>query len=393
MKFSFTQSQRLLDLPPYIFSEINAIKAEAQKKGVQLLSLAIGDPDQPTPAAIVKKLQEASADPQQHGYSPYEGTLSFRMAVSQWFQNRFGVALDPESEVLALIGSKEGIAHFPLAFVNPGDRCLHPSPGYPIFSTAIQLAGGVPIPLPHRWQNQFQPDLQELETLLLVHQPKYVLLNFPSNPTSAVCTRKVLTEIVALARKHGTILISDNAYSEMYFDRNERPLSLLEIPGAKEIAIEFHSFSKTFNMTGWRIAFAVGNPELIAGLLRVKTNIDSGPLLAVQKASEFALAHSEELCEPIRDLYRQRREIALSGLKSLGIEFFYPKATFFVWAKVPKQERSMDFTKRLIADQGLVVTPGIGFGQEGEGFFRLSLTVPKAQIEEALNRLERAIKS
>lgn len=393
MKTIFTQSQRLLDLPPYIFSEINVIKAEAQKKGVQLLSLAIGDPDQPTPPAIIKKLQEASADPTQHGYSPYEGTLSFRKSVSNWFQGRFGVTLDPESEVLALIGSKEGIAHFPLAFVNPGDRCLYPSPGYPIFSTAIQLAGGVPIPLPHRWQNQFQPDLQELETLLLVHQPKYILLNFPSNPTSAVCTRDTLTAIVELARKHGTILVSDNAYSEMYFDKKEKPLSLLEIPGAKEVTIEFHSFSKTFNMTGWRIAFAVGNPELIAGLLRVKTNIDSGPLLAVQKASEFALAHSEELCEPIREIYRKRRELALNGLKSLGIEFFHPKATFFVWAKVPGRESSMEFTKRLIAQHGLVITPGIGFGLEGEGFFRLSLTVPDPQIEEALNRLDKALKS
>jgi LL-diaminopimelate aminotransferase len=389
----FQQSQRLLSLPPYIFSEINNIKAEAQKRGVDLLSLAIGDPDQPTPEPIIRELQKASAEPLNHAYSPYEGTLSFRTEVAKWFQGRFGVQLNPANEVLALIGSKEGIAHFPLAFVNPGDKCLYPSPGYPIFSTAIQLAGGIPIPLPHRWKNQFQPDLNELETLLLIHQPKYILVNFPCNPTSATCSREVMTEMVALARKHRTILVSDNAYSEMYFDKKDKPLSLLEIPGAKEVAIEFHSLSKTFNMTGWRIAFAVGNPELIAGLLRVKTNIDSGPLLAVQKASEFALANAEPLIEPIRKLYFERREIVLNEMNRMGIETFYPKATFFIWAKVPGKELSMDFAKRLIANQGLVVTPGIGFGKEGEGFFRLALTVPTAQLKEAMIRLGKALKS
>ncbi len=388
----FPQAKRLQELPPYIFSEINAIKADAQKRGVNLLSLAIGDPDQPTPADIVDQLQKASADPQNHVYSPYEGTLSFKKQVAQWFKTRFGVELNPESEVLALIGSKEGIAHFPMAFVDPGDRCLYPSPGYPIFSTAIQLAGGIPVPVPHRWETQFQPDLKELETLILVHQPKYMLLNFPCNPTSAVCSREVLTEIVKLAQKYRLILVSDNAYSEMYYDAEDKPMSLLEIPGAKDVAIEFHSFSKTFNMTGWRIAFAVGNASLIAGLLRVKTNIDSGPLLAVQKASEFALAHSEELSEPIRELYRKRREIVLNGLRRIGIEFFEPRATFFVWAKVPGKESSMDFVKRLISEHGLVLTPGIGFGKEGEGFFRMALTVPNEQLEEAISRLEKALK-
>lgn len=392
MNQGFQQSQRLLSLPPYIFSEINNIKAEAQKRGVNLLSLAIGDPDQPTPEPIIRELQKASADPLNHAYSPYEGTLSFKTQVSQWFQKRFGVALNPENEVLALIGSKEGIAHFPLAFVNPGDKCLYPSPGYPIFSTAIQLAGGIAIPLPHRWENQFQPDLNELETLLLVHQPKYVLVNFPCNPTSATCSREVMTEMVNLARKHHTILVADNAYSEMYFDKENRPLSFLEIPGAKEVTIEFHSLSKTFNMTGWRIAFAVGNPELIAGLLRVKTNIDSGPLLAVQKAAEFALANADNLAQPIRELYSKRRELVLNEMNRIGIEYFYPKATFFVWAKVPGQESSMDFTKRLISSHGLVVTPGIGFGKEGEGFFRLALTVSDEHLMRAMERLEKALK-
>ncbi len=387
MIVSFRQSDRLLGLPPYIFSEINAIKAEAQKKGVQLLSLAIGDPDLPTPQPILDALHQASLKAENHAYSPYEGTLAFRKAVAEWFQGRFGATLNPESEVLALIGSKEGLAHFPLAFCNPGDRCLVPSPGYPIFSTSIQLAGAIAVPVPLRAQNGFLPDVKELERLMIQHQPKYLLLNFPSNPTSATCSRDLLMEVVALAKRHNVILGYDNAYSEMYFDTP--PLSLMEIPGAKDIGIEFHSFSKTFNMTGWRLGFAVGNPSLIAGLARVKTNIDSGPLLAVQEAGIFALKNHNALVTPLREIYRERRELALAGLRDLGIEYFKPEATFFVWAKVPKEMSSMAFTKELIAAEGLVVTPGIGFGEHGEGFFRLSLTVSNAAIKEAIEKLRR----
>lgn len=386
------QSRRLQELPPYIFSEINAIKAAAQKRGISLLSLAIGDPDQPTPEAIVKKLQEATAQPDNHVYSPYEGTLAFRTAVAQWFQERFHTKINPENEVVALIGSKEGIAHFPMAFVNPGDKCLYPSPGYPIFQTAISLAGGIPVPVPHRAENGFVPDLHELESLIVLHKPKYLLINFPSNPTSAVVDRDFLTELVFLARKYETILVSDNAYSEMYYDETDKPLSLLEIPGALDVSIEFQSFSKTFNMTGWRIAYAVGNSKLIAGLLRAKTNIDSGPLLAVQQAGIFALQNGQAMSEPIRDLYRRRKKIIVEGLDRLEIEYLNPKATFFIWAKVPGKESSMDFAKRLIESEGLVVTPGIGFGKEGEGYFRLALTVPDNSLEDAVTRLGRAIK-
>ena len=386
------QARRLKELPPYIFSEINAIKADAQKRGISLLSLAIGDPDLPTPEAIVRKLQEATAKQENHVYSPYEGTLAFREAVAHWFDERFKVKLNPETEILALIGSKEGIAHFPLAFVNPGDKCLYPSPGYPIFQTAISLAGGIPIPVPHRAENGFVPDLIEIESLLVLHKPKYLLINFPCNPTSAVVDREFLSQLVFLARKYETILVSDNAYSEMYYDENDKPLSILEIPGAMDVAIEFQSFSKTFNMTGWRIAYAVGNSKLIAGLLRAKTNIDSGPLLAVQEASIYAMKNGKALTEPIREVYRKRRKIILEGLDSLGIKYLYPKATFFVWAQVPGGEPSMDFAKRLIEKEGLVVTPGIGFGKEGDKFFRLALTVPDSSLVDAINRLGRAIR-
>ncbi len=385
------QARRLQELPPYIFSEINAIKADAQKRGISLLSLAIGDPDQPTPEAIVRKLQEAMANPENHVYSPYEGTMAFKLAVADWVKERFNVTVNPETEVMALIGSKEGIAHFPLAFVNPGDKCLYPSPGYPIFQTAISLAGGIPIPVPHRVENGFIPDLHELESLLVLHKPKYLLINFPCNPTSAVVNREFLTELVFLVRKYQTILVSDNAYSEMYYAEEDKPLSILEIPGAMDVAIEFQSFSKTFNMTGWRIAYAIGNAKLVAGLLRAKTNIDSGPLLAVQEASIYALKNGKVLCEPIRDIYRKRRKIILEGLDKLGIKYLYPKATFFIWAEVPGSESSMEFTKRLIEKEGLVVTPGIGFGKEGDKYFRLALTVPDDSLESAIERLGRAI--
>lgn len=385
------QAQRLQELPPYIFSQINLFKAEAQKKGVSLLSLAIGDPDKPTPPEIVKLIQEASARPENHAYSPYEGTLAFRQAVASWFQGRFGVTLDPKTEVVALIGSKEGIAHFPVAFCNPGDKCLYPSPGYPVFETSIRLGGGQAIPMALKAESGFVPDPNDVEEAFRTHQPKYMILNFPSNPTSAVITRPQLEQIVGLARRYGVILLSDNAYSEIYFDAAQKPPSILEVPGAKDVAIELHSFSKSYNMTGWRLGFAAGNPELVAGLLRAKTNIDSGPLLAIQDACTRILPRADEFSQPIRDLYSERRAALLKGLDRLGIEYFSPQATFFVWARVPQGRGSMEFCKTLIDKTGVVITPGIGFGAEGEGFFRLALTVDIPKIEEALNRLEASL--
>lgn len=386
------KSRRLEDLPPYIFSEINVIKAAAQKRGVELLSLGIGDPDRPTPPPIVKKLQEAVAKPANHVYSPYNGTAAFRTAVAKWFSGRFGVALDPEKEVVALIGSKEAIAHFPVAFCDPGDRCLFPNPGYPVFSASIALGGGVPVPIPMTSATGFLPDPNVVEDLIVRHKPKYAILNFPSNPTSVVAPKRLLTDLVALARKHGVILVSDNAYSEMFYEADRRPPSLLEIPGAKEVAIELHSFSKTFNMTGWRIGFAVGNESLVEGLLRAKTNIDSGPLLAVQEASIFALENYDALVPPIRQVYAERRRILTEGLAALGVEHVPVDATFFLWAKVPGGKKSMDFTRELIDTQGLVVTPGIGFGEQGENFFRLAMTVDTPDLHRALGKLEAYLK-
>jgi len=387
------QARRLRELPPYIFSELNAIKADASKRGIALTSLAIGDPDKPTPPEILRFIHEASLKSENHAYSPYEGTAAFRGAVAGWMNRRFGVSLDPATEVVALIGSKEGIAHFPVAFCDPGDKCLYPSPGYPVFETSIALGGGVPIPIPLTPESGFLPDPQLLEDLFCQHKPKYAILNFPSNPTSATMPREKLAEIVALAKQYGVWLLFDNAYSEIYFNDLDKPPSILEIPGAKDICLETHSFSKSYNMTGWRIGFAAGNPDLVAGLLRAKTNIDSGPLLSVQDACTRVLPRADEFSGPIREVYRARRATMLSGLRDLGIEVFDPKATFFVWARVPGGGKSMDFTKFLIEKTGVVVTPGIGFGAQGEGFFRLALTVDPPEISIALEKIKTALRS
>lgn len=388
MSVEIVQSKRLRELPPYIFSEINKIKAAATAKGIELLSLGIGDPDRPTPTQIVEKLQEAVKNPANHVYSPYNGTDQFRQSVSKWFKKRFNVALDPATEVVALIGSKEGIAHFPVAFCDPGDVCLFPNPGYPVFSSSIHLGGGVPVGIPMRAENGFLPDPAELEGLLKKHSPKYMILNFPSNPTSAVCSLDLMEKLVALAKKYGTYIVSDNAYSEMYYDENKKPHSFLEVDGAKDIVIEFHSLSKTFNMTGWRIAFAVGNADLVGGLLSAKTQIDSGPLLSVQEGAAYALDNYDSIVPAIRQVYAERKAVLLKGLDEMGIEYQPLDASFFLWAKIPNGENGMEFTRNLIEKQGLVVTPGVGFGSEGEGYFRLAMTVDIPHIEEALKKLK-----
>ena len=386
------KAKRLQELPPYIFSEINKIKADATSRGIKLISLGIGDPDKPTPDSIVKKMQEAIAKPENHPYSPYNGSTEFRESVVTWFKKRFGVSLDAEKEVVALIGSKEGLAHFPVAFCNPGDVALYPNPGYPVFSSSIHLGAGIPIGIPMSADQGMLPELNELESIMKEKSPKYMILNFPSNPTSVMCPRDLMTDIVGLAKKYNTIILSDNAYAEIYYDEAKKPFSILEIEGAKDVAIEFHSFSKTFNMTGWRIAFAVGNPDLVAGLLEAKTQIDSGPLLSVQETAAYALSQYDNIVPGIRDVYADRRKVLLSGLDDLGIEYLPLDATFFLWAKCPKGMKSMDLTRDLIEKKGLVVTPGMGFGDQGEGFFRLAMTVDTPEINTFLTKFGEYLK-
>ena len=381
-------AKRIDEMPAYIFSEINAIKEKAKAKGLDLISLAIGDPDQPTPKTIVEKMKEAVDKGKNHQYSPYDGTKEYRQAAARFMKRRFDVDVDADREVVGLVGSKEGIAHLPLAFCNPGDNILYPTPGFPMYATTISMAGGNPIAVPLTYDQQFLPDLAHLKVQLEKHKPKYLILNYPHNPTSAVMPKTTLKEIVDLARKNECFLAFDNAYSEIYFDSSDKPVSALEIPGAKDISIEFHTLSKTFNMTGWRVAFAVGNETLVKGLLKVKTNIDSGPFPATQEVAIYALDNEERIASEMHKLYAERRAVALKGLDDLGIEYLPNKATFYIWASVPGGQPSMEFCKKLIEEKGVVFTPGVGFGAEGEGFFRLALTVDVPRIQEAMKRLK-----
>jgi len=382
---SFPLADRLLKLPPYLFAEIDRLKQEAIRRGIDIINLGIGDPDLPTPAHIVRRVQEAAADPRHHQYPSYEGMLSFRKAAADWYSKRFGVTLDPETEVLSLIGSKEGIGHIPLAFVDPGDIVLVPDPGYPVYQAGTIFAGGAPHVMPLMRERGFLPDLQAIPPEAL-KRAKILFLNYPNNPTAAVASRTFFTEAVAFARNHKVILCHDAAYSEIAFD-GYLPESVLAVEGAKEVAIEYHSLSKTYNMTGWRVGFAVGCPEILAGLGRVKTNLDSGVFQAIQEAGIAALSGSQDFVEEMRDIYRERRDALVDGLTALGFAVDRPRASFYVWIGVPKQYRSAAFASALLSDLGIVMTPGTGFGKHGEGYIRAALTVEVSRIKEAVERI------
>jgi LL-diaminopimelate aminotransferase len=392
LKRSFTvdwiqKSDRLKQLPPYLFMEIDRLKAEVQAKGVDIIDLGVGDPDLPTPAPILDRLTQAAREPKNHRYPSYSGMNDFRRAVAGWYRQRFGVALDPDSEVVTLIGSKEGIAHFPLAFINPGDLALVPSPGYPVYYTGVLFAGGRSHFLPLLRENGFLPDLSLLSQET-ANQAKLLYINYPNNPTAAVAGRAFFENVVQFAREHRIMVCHDAAYSEIAYD-GYRPMSFLEIPGAKDIGLEFHSLSKTYNMTGWRIGFAVGSKELIGGLSQVKSNIDSGAAQAIQWAGIEALNGPQDGLERLRKVYQARRDLMVQGLRSIGLEVEPPKATFYLWIEVPPGYTSTRTTLHLLQQAGIVTTPGNGFGDPGEGYFRISLTVPEERLEEAVARLKK----
>ena len=381
----FSVAQRLSKLPPYLFAEIDRMKQEAIRRGMDIINLGVGDPDLPTPPHIVKRMQEASADPRHHQYPSYEGMLSFRQAVADWYGKRFGVALDPETEVLSLIGSKEGIGHLPLAFVDSGGIVLVPDPGYPVYQAGTVLADGIPYFMPLTRERAFLPDLEAIPSEVL-KKARLLFLNYPNNPTAAVAPRAFFAEAVAFARKHQLILCHDAAYSEMAYD-GYLPESILAVEGAKDVAIEYHSLSKTYNMTGWRIGFAVGCRKVLSGLGRIKTNLDSGVFQAVQEAAITALSGPQECIEAMRAVYRERRDALVDGLAALGFAVEKPKATFYVWISVPKGQTSASFASALLSDVGIVMTPGTGFGQHGEGYIRAALTVDVSRIKEAVERI------
>ncbi len=383
----FALADRLSGLPPYLFAEIDRMKREAREKGVDIIDLGVGDPDQPTPPHIVHKLREACIDPATHRYPSYEGMIRLREAVARWYRNRFGVTLDPATEVISLIGSKEGIAHLPLAFVNPGDHTLVTDPGYPVYGIATMFAGGRPVSIPLRRENGFLPDLDRIPEPDL-RGARILFLNYPNNPTAATADVDFYGRVAALAARHGFIVAADSPYSEVTYDGYRAP-SFLEAPGAKEVGVEFHSLSKTYNMTGWRCGFAVGNPRVIAGLGKIKTNVDSGVFGAVQIAAIEALEGDQSCVEAMRKLYEERRDVFVAGLRKAGIALEPPKATFYVWAPVPQGYSSASFAAHLLGKMGIVATPGNGFGPAGEGYVRFSLTVSRDRLAEAALRMQK----
>lgn len=379
-------ADRLSLLPPYLFVAIDRKVKELKERGVDVINLGVGDPDLPTPEHIVKSGQEALANPIHQRYPFGAGLKEFRQAVTKWYKKRFAVNLDPDNEVHTLIGSKEGIGHLPLALVNPGEIVLVPEPGYPVYRASTIFAGGKPYYLPLCKENDFLPDFSQVPTNVL-KKAKLLFLNYPNNPTTACADVSFFREVIKLAKKYGIIVAHDAAYSEIYF--NQPPISFLSVPGAKDVGIEFHSLSKTYNMTGWRIGFILGNRKIINGLATVKDNFDSGAFQAVQVAGITALNSSQGCVERMRQVYRERRDIFVQGLKELGWQVRKPEATFYVWAKIPYGNNSIKFAEKLLTETGIVCTAGSGLGLSGEGYVRFALTVDKERLREALARIKK----
>ncbi len=381
----FERAERLRKLPPYLFKEIDRKKAEVMARGVDIIDLGVGDPDLPTPSHIIEAMKSAVEDPGNHRYPSYSGMEDFKYAVAEWYEGRFGVGLDPKSEVVSLIGSKEGIAHLPLAFINPGDVALVPSPAYPVYHIATMFAGGESYFMPLVSENNFLPDLGSIPTEV-AERARLMFINYPNNPTAAVADLGFFNRVVDFAEKHGILVCHDAAYTEMAFDGYQPP-SFMEADGAKGVGIEFHSLSKTYNMTGWRIGWAVGNEELIDGLGAIKSNIDSGVFQAIQIAGIRALRDDQSCVREMVEVYTGRRDLMVKGLREAGLELESPKATFYLWIRVPKGYTSAQLTTRLL-EKGVVVTPGNGFGEPGEGYIRIALTQKRERLEEAIRRIK-----
>jgi len=378
-------SQKLEQLPPYLFMEIDKIKNKMLEEGKDIINLSVGDPDMPTPDYIIKRLQAAAEDNKNHRYPFGIGLPQFRRAVAKWYLERLGVKLDPDTEVLAVIGSKEGIANFPQAFINNGDIGLVPDPGYPPYNSGVIFAGGEPYYLPLVKENDFLADLDSIPRKI-ADRAKLMFLNYPNNPTSAIAGEDYYVKVVDFAAKHNIIVAHDAAYSEICYD-GYRPMSFLQVAGAKDVGVEFHSLSKTFNMTGWRIGFVVGNKDIIKGLAKVKSNIDSGVFRAVQCAGTLALETGTVHLEDALKIYTERRNVLVDGLTKLGWQVPRPKATFYVWVPVPPGRTSKEMALWLLEHTQVICTPGNGFGKYGEGYIRFSLTAPTERIKEAIARI------
>jgi len=384
-KTQFEPAQRLKELPPYVFAEIEAKKQKLEAKGVAIIDLGRGDPDLPTPPHIVQRLKEALKAPDFNRYPSYVGITEFRRAAARWYHRRFGVSLDPETEIISLIGSKEGVSHAPMAYVDQGDIALFPDPCFPIFYTSILFAKARPYPMPLLEENAFLPDLGKIPKEV-AEGAKLISLNYPHNPTTGVATHDFFREVVRFAKQYHLVVLHDLAYSEIYFDGHYCP-SILEVDGAKDVAVEFHSLSKTYNMAGWRIGFAVGNAELVGYLTLVKTNIDVGVFGPIQMAGVEALEGDQSGVDELRRIYQRRRDILVGGLREAGLEFKVPQATFYIWVRVPPGHTSASYTDYLLDKTGIMVTPGHGFGKTGEGYVRFAFTSPEEQLQEAARSL------
>ena len=380
----FATANRFKELPVHLFAEVDRMKREAIAQGKDVIDLGVGDPDTPTPKPIIDACLKALNNPVNHRYPYQMGSMNYRNAIVRFFKKRYGVTLDAVKNIIPLIGSKEGIAHFPLVFVNPGDVVIAPDPGYPAYITGTVLAGGQYYPLPLLKKNNYLMDLESIPSDI-VAKAKLFFFNYPNNPTTGSADLKYFSKIAAFCHEHKIIGAHDAAYQELYFE--SPPPSFLQAPGAMETGVEFHSLSKTFSMTGWRVGFATGEDSLIAGLTRIKTNIDTGLFLAIQEAAAFALDHLEELTQPAVAVYKRRRDIVVDGLRQAGFKAEVPDATIYVWTEVPNGMASMEFAKKLLESTGVVITPGAGLGKASEGFFRISLTTSEERLKEAIQRM------
>ncbi len=378
-------ARRIENLPPYLFVEIIRKINEKRARGEEVITFAIGDPDIPTPPRIIERLCQAAQDPANHRYPESDSLPELRQAVAEWYQKRFDVSLDPDTEVLPVIGAKEGIAHIAFCLVDPGDIVLVPEPGYPVYPVSTMLAGGTSYFMPLTRENNFLPDLEAIPEDV-ARKAKFMWLNYPNNPTGAVAGLDFFDKVVNFARQYNLAVCHDAPYTEVAFD-GYRPVSFMQADGAREVGIEFHSLSKTYNMTGWRIGMAVGNAAMIKALKTLKSNLDSGIPQAIQYAAIEALTGPQDCIQQHNAIYQRRRDLVIDILRSIGLEAESPKASLYVWAKVPEGYTSVDFANDLLEQVGVVVTPGIGFGKKGEGYVRLSLTIPDAGLVKGLSRL------
>jgi len=383
------ESTAMQNLPPYLFARIEQKVSEAKKQGVDIINLGIGDPDLPTPQHIIDQMAISIQDPANHQYPSSVGLLEYRQAVAEWYQKRFKVVLDPETEIVSLLGSKEGIAHISFAYLDQGDINLVPDPGYPVYNIGTLLAGGKSYFMPLKEENKYLPILEDIP-VEVARQAKLMFINYPNNPIGVIADAEFYKKVIEFARQYDVLVCHDNAYSEMSYD-GVKPLSFLQFEGAKEVGIEFHSLSKTYNMTGWRIGWAAGNRNAIEVLGRIKSNIDSGVFQAIQYAGIAALRGPQECIDQANQVYAERRQIALEGLTNMGWRVNPPQASFYFWAPVPKGYTSASFAEVVLEKSGVIVTPGNGYGEYGEGYFRIALTVSKERLTEALARMSAAL--